>query len=262
MKARRVVFANQKGGVGKTTLCRELGIYLASCGQQVLLVDSDPQGNLTGSLVEQAGEGGLYEALTGEEVQLLQLEPALWLLSGDGRLAVLEKHLIGELDAYLRLRQLLEDGRFERFDLILIDSPPSLGILSVNGLVASRHLVIPMNPSLYSLQGTNDLLETVSKVRATLNPELALAGVIINAFDRVPVITRQIREEIQEAFGEQVFSTVLSKSIKLEEAIATRRGVIHHRHLERSRAGQEVAALGEELLSRLDGTEGVSHGGS
>ena len=227
-----------------------------------MLVDSDPQGNLTGSLVELPGQGGLYEALTGEEPQLLQLEPALWLLSGDGRLAVLEKHLIGELDGYLRLRQLLKGSRFEGFDLILIDSPPSLGVLSVNALVAARHLVIPMNPSLYSLQGTNDLMATVSKVRATLNPELELLGVIINAFDRVPVITGQIREEIQEAFGPQVFSTVLSKSIKLEEAIATRRGVIHHRHLERSRAREEVAALGKELLSRLDGAKGVSHGGS
>src|SRR4030042_278820 len=111
-----------------------------------------------------------------------------------------------------------------------------------------------MHPSLYSMQGTNDLLRTVSKVRANLNPSLSLLGVIINAFDCVPVITRQIRSEIEASFGDKVFSTVLSKSIRIEEAIATRKGVIHHRHLGESRAADEVAAIGDELLSRLEGS--------
>jgi len=250
-KRRTIIFANQKGGVGKTTLTREVGIYLAACGLRVLLVDSDPQGNLTGSLLEEEQLPGLYEALSGEEPHITELDHRLSLLCGDSRLAILEKSLIGELDGYLRLRHLLGRPVFKGFELILIDSPPSLGLLSVNGLVAAGALVIPMNPSLYSMQGTNDLLATVDKVRSTLNPELSLLGVIINSFDSVPVITRQIREEISEAFGNQVFGTVLSKSIKLEEAIASKRGVIYHRRLERSRAGAEVTALGRELLSRL-----------
>ena len=250
-KRRTIIFANQKGGVGKTTLTREVGIYMAACGLEVLLVDSDPQGNLTGSLVDEEQLPGLYEAFLGEESRITELDPRLSLLCGDSRLAILEKSLIGELDGYLRLRQLLNRPVFEGFELILIDSPPSLGLLSVNGLVAAGALVIPMNPSLYSMQGTNDLLATVEKVRCTLNPDISLLGVIINAYDSIPVITRQIRDEISEAFGSQVFGTVLSKSIKLEEAIASKRGVIHHRRLERSRAGEEVRALGAELLSRL-----------
>jgi chromosome partitioning protein len=247
-----IIFSNQKGGVGKTTLTRELGIYISTLGKKVLLVDADPQGNLTKSLVERA-ESGLYDALTGEGLHLTALDENLSVLGGDFRLSLLEKSLIGEIDAYTRLRVLLEDPALSGFELIFIDTPPSLGVLTVNALAASSHLLVPMNPSLYSMQGTNDLMRTVSKVRANLNPELSLLGVIINAFDSVPTITRQIRAEIEASFGEKVFSTVLSKSIKLEEAIANRTGVIHHAHLGVSRAAAEVASLGDELLSRLGG---------
>jgi chromosome partitioning protein len=253
-----VIFSNQKGGVGKTTLTRELGIYLSSLGRRVLLVDADPQGNLTKSLVEQA-EGGLYAALTDEGLRLTAIDANLSLLGGDFRLALLEKSLIGEIDAYTRLRALLADSALSSFDLIFIDTPPSLGVLTINALAASSHLVVPMNPSLYSMQGTNDLLRTVSKVRSNLNPALSLCGVIINAFDSVPTITRQIRAEIEGSFGDKVFSTVLSKSIRIEEAIATRKGVIHHAHLGSSRVAEEVKALGDELLSRLEAS--ASQGG-
>jgi chromosome partitioning protein len=247
---RTLIFSNQKGGVGKTTLTRELGIYLASLEHRVLLVDCDPQGNLTKSLVESA-DGGLYEALTGEGPRPMTIDGHLSLLAGDFRLALLEKSLIGEIDAYTRLRELLADPSLTSFDYIFLDTPPSLGVLTVNALAAASHLVIPMNPSLYSMQGTNDLMWTVSKVRANLNPALSLLGVIINAFDCVPTITRQIRSEIESSFGDKVFSTVLSKSIRIEEAIASRSGVIHHKRLGASRAADEVKALGDELLSRL-----------
>lgn len=247
-----IIFANQKGGVGKSTLCREIGIYLASIGLRVLLVDSDPQGNLTKGLTDE-DKAGLYEALTGEEIVLNRIDTTLSLLCGDYRLSMLEKSLIGEIDGYLKIKSLFQEPVFNPFDYILIDSPPSLGVLSVNGLVAAKHLLIPMNPSLYSLQGTNDLFKTVSKVKNSLNPDLSLLGVIINSFDSIPVITRQIGNEIRESFGDKVFGTVLSKSIKLEESIALKRGVIHHTRLNKSRAKQEVCSLGDELLSRLDG---------
>ena len=121
----------------------------------------------------------------------------------------------------------------------------------MNAFAAASDLVIPMNPSLYSMQGTNDLLRTVSKVRSSLNASVNLLGVIVNAYDSVPVITRQIRAEIESSFGEKVFRTVLSKSIRLEEAIASRRGVIHHAGARR--AADEVRALAAELLERLEG---------
>jgi chromosome partitioning protein len=246
-----VVFSNQKGGVGKTTTSRELGIYLASIGQRLLFVDCDPQGNLTKSLTEEEPERGLYEALTGGELNITDLRVSLSLLSGNYRLSLLERSLIGEIDAHTRLKDLFSSPVFAPFDVILIDTPPSLGVLTINALTAADYLVVPMAPALYSLQGTNDLFNTVAKVRSSLNPALSLLGVIINAFDSVPVITRQIRAEIEEAFGEKVFSTVLSRSIKLEESIALKAGVIHHQKLERSRAKEEVSALGQELLARL-----------
>ena len=246
-----VIFSNQKGGVGKTTLTRELGIYLASIGHRILLVDCDPQGNLTKSLIED-NDGGLYDALTSESSPPLKLDEQLSLYAGDFRLALLEKSLIGEIDAYSRLRALLASPDTGSFDYIFLDTPPSLGVLTVNALAAATDLVIPMNPSLYSMQGTNDLMRTVSKVHTNLNPGLSLLGVIINAYDSIPTITRQIRGEIEGAFGGKVFATVLSKSIKLEEAIASRKGVIHHAHLGTSRAAAEVKALGDELLSRLE----------
>ena len=251
MSPRIVIFSNQKGGVGKTTLTRELGIYLSSLAHKVLLVDCDPQGNLTKSILE-GTDGGLYDTLTSDGLPPVKIDEKLSLYAGDFRLALLEKSLIGEIDAYSRLRALLADPGLADFDYVFLDTPPSLGVLTVNALTAAQHLVIPMNPSMYSMQGTNDLLRTVSKVRSNLNPSLSLLGVIINAYDGVPVITRQIRDEIQASFGEKVFATVLSKSIRIEEAIAARQGVIHHKHLGASRARQEVQALGDELLRRLE----------
>ena len=187
---------------------------------------------------------------------------ALSILTGDWRLTLLEKSLIGEIDAYTRIRDLVSEEPFSGFDFIFLDTPPSLGVLTVNALAAAAHLVIPMNPSLYSMQGTNDLMRTVSKVRSALNPDLALLGVIINAYDSLPVITRQIREEIERAFAEKVFATALSKSIRIEEAIAQKKGVIHHKHLGSSRVREEVILLGNELLARLGVTaeKEVRHG--
>jgi len=244
-----IVFSNQKGGVGKTTLTREIGIYLASAGTKTLLVDIDPQANLSRSLADNL-DNGLFEALTGGGYEAREIFPSLYLLCGNIRLASLEKSLIGELDAYIRLREFMAEPIFQEFEYILIDSPPSLGVLTINALTAADHLVIPMNPALYSLQGTNDLMGTIAKVKKNLNPNLSIAGVIINAFDQVPVITREIRQEIVSSFGDRVFRTVLSKSIKIEEAIAGRHGVVT---LTKAKVKDEVVQIGEELIDRLEG---------
>ena len=245
---KRILFTNQKGGVGKTTLTREIGLYLGKTGKRILFVDCDPQGNLSKSLVETEPERGLFEALDGEAINLCRVSETVSLLAGSVRLALLEKRLLGELDAYSRLSDLFENEVFRDFDFILLDTPPSLGILTVNALAACEGLVVPMSPALYSLQGTNDLMQTVSKVRKSLNPGLELVGVIINAFDSVPVITRQIKSEIEEAFGEKVFPVVVSKSIRIEEAIALKVGVsvIDQKH----KVAGEIKSISEELLSR------------
>jgi len=248
MSPHAIVFSNQKGGVGKTTLTRLIGISLAGTGRKTLLIDSDPQANLTRSLIDTV-EPGLYEALTGSDYDIPELSPNLFLLSGSIRLAGLEKSLIGEMDAYVRMSELLSEDIFSEFEYILIDSPPSLGVLTVNALTASQYLIAPMNPAIYSLQGTNDLMATVTKVKKNLNPELSFLGVIINAFDSHPVITRQIREEIVTSFGDRVFRSSLSRSVKIEEALAGRKGVFAGE----SKVGDEIELIAEELIQRVEG---------
>lgn len=241
-----IIFTNQKGGVGKTTLTRELGITLARAGKNVLLIDSDPQGNLTKSLIDHNG-AGLYEAFEEGKVDVVEVKDRLRLLAGDSRLAALEKRYLGDVDAYGKLGPILEETKV--FDLVLIDSPPSLGIMTLNGLAAADYFIIPLRPALYSLQGTNDLLNSVAKVKKSLNPQLELLGVVVNDFLPGPVISRQLRTEIEEGFGERVFQTVVSRTVKVEEAIAARRGVVE----EVSKIASEVQSLAEELLSRLGG---------
>jgi len=249
-----ILFTNQKGGVGKTTLTRELGITFALRGYTVLLLDTDPQGNLTKSLVEPP-ESGLYEAFEGEACVPVEVSPRLFLLPGDARLAALEKRYLGEVDAYGRLCSLFDDGKLSGYDLVLIDSPPSLGIMTLNGLAAADYLVIPLRPALYSLQGTNDLLSSVAKVKKSLNPDLELLGVIVNDYLSGPVISRQIRAEIEEGFGPLVFSTAVSRTIKVEEAIANRKGVVEDDAGQkvRSKIAGEIMALADEILARLHG---------
>jgi len=249
--SRVILFSNQKGGVGKTTLTREMGFYLSSTGCRVLLIDCDGQGNLSKGIAAET-KMGLYEALEGEEVSFSEVCENLYLLSGDNRLSALEKRLTGELDAFTRLKSLLEDSELQHFDYILLDTPPSLGTLTINALAVSDELIIPMSPALYSMQGTNDLVDTVGKVKASLNPDLNILGVIINGYDSVPIITREIRLEIEEAFGERVFSSVLPKSIKIEEAIAQKKSVQSLKTTRQSWKIQEaVKTIGKELLSRL-----------
>jgi len=248
MKQKIIALGNHKGGTGKTTLSREIGIYLSSAGKITLLVDIDPQANLSRSITDDL-EPGLYDALSGNSCEIKEIQNNLSLLAGDIKLATLEKSLIGEIDGYTRLKELLEHESFNRFEYILIDTPPSFGVLSINALTSAGYLIIPMSPALYTLQGTNDLISTVSKVRKSLNPELKLLGVIINAYDQIPVITRQIRAEIEASFGDKVFSTSLSKSIKIEEAIAGRIGVISHK---KSKVCREIEQIGDELISRAE----------
>ena len=255
-RPKKVVFFNQKGGVGKTTTCRDIGIWVARQGYSLLFADGDSQGNLTKSLFEISGPvPGLYEAIEGGVVNLIDIDDSISLLAGDFRLSNLEKSLIGEIDSYTRLKDLLASEIFSRFDFVFIDCPPSLGVLSINALAAADHLVIPMRPSLYSMQGTNDLMAAIMKVRKTLNPNLNLLGVIINGFDSLPVITRQIRAEIEASFGDKVFQTALSETIRFEEAIAAKKGIVDLKRFEHSKAREELSRIGSELLLRLGGGE-------
>lgn len=252
MKPVTIVFSNQKGGVGKTTLTRELGIYLSLKGKKVLLIDSDPQANLSRGLVGEMGSG-LYEALRGEGIKFSRINSKLSLLCGSIKLAGLEKSIIGEVDCYVKLRELIGDRRFKGYELILVDTPPGLGVLTINSLVAADQLIIPMRPGLYTLQGSNDLMHTVARVRKSLNPELKVLGVIINSLESLPVISREIREEIEGSFKEKVFKHYLSKSIKIEEAIAEGKGISELGGGRYKKQREEIKLIGEEFLERLGG---------
>lgn len=243
-----ISISNQKGGVGKTTLSFHLGIYLASTGRKTLLIDCDPQGNLTKSFTDETPETGLYEALSGNKFELIPVKENLYILAGSIKLSSLERSLIGELDAYTRLRDLLEQESFLEFDYIIMDSPPSLGVLSTNCLTAAEMVIVPLCAALYSLQGTNDLMSTIAKVRKNLNPTLSLLGVILNAYDSHPVIFRQIKDEIASTFGDKLFSTALSRTVKIEEAVASHSGLVAG-----TKAAEEIKSIGDELISRVEG---------
>ena len=255
---RKIIFTNQKGGVGKTTLTREVGIALTRRKLRVLLIDCDPQGNLTKSLLDSSRDdetetkksrAGVYEAMEGESVRPYEVAESLSLLTGDERLAALERRYIGEVDAYERLSAALTEKLLKKYDVVLLDSPPSLSVMTLNALVAATHFIIPLRPALYSLHGTNDLLSSVAKVKKSLNPDLELLGVIINEYTPGPIISRQLREEIEEGFGKAVFQTAVSRTVKVEEAIASRRGVVDEP--EGTKIRQELEAIAMELCERL-----------
>ena len=260
MKRRVIVVTNQKGGVGKTTLVRELGLALAADGLSVLLVDSDAQGNLTRSLVDtqdpdvfrgRDGNAELAAGLEGEESEPLGIRHNVDLLSGGRSLSFFERRYYGEVDCYHRLRKLLAQSFFGKYDLILIDTPPSLGLLTVNALAAADGLVIPMSPAQYTMQGTNELLSTVTKSRETLNGGLELVGALINAYDPVPVIVKEITQEIRHSFGKSCFDAFITKSIRIEEAIAEKKGLVELRGAQWNRCRDEIVAAAAELKGRL-----------
>ena len=265
-----IAMCNQKGGVGKTTLTRELGCYLAYSGRKVLLIDADGQANLTKSFFENEPPCGLYEALTTNQVELTPIRESLWLLSGSIRLSLLEKQLVGEIDGYLKLKELLEHEMFTGAgvpgagvpEVILIDTPPSLGILTGNALAAADLLLIPISPAQYALQGTSDLLETMEKMRRSLNPNLAPLGVIVNAYSTVTIISRELVGELRGVFGTLCFTEELGRSIRFEEAIAEKKGLVDLKGSHWSKSREEVMALGRALLDRLGvANPGIPAGG-
>jgi chromosome partitioning protein len=242
-----ITFSNQKGGVGKTTLTRELGIYLATSGHHTLLIDTDPQGNLTKGLTDEI-KRGTWHAYTEGTCDLHRIRDNLCLLHGSEKLAQLERNLIGEVDAYTRLTHIVYGTMFKPFEYILIDTPPTLGVMTLNALAASHYLGIVINPAVYSLQGTNTLMETYSKVKENLNADLAILGAFVNAVDSRPVIVREIMEELKDNFADLLITPPLSRSVKIEEVIPRQAGVVE---LGPSKVKNEVEAIGSELIQRV-----------
>jgi chromosome partitioning protein len=250
-----ISITNQKGGVGKTTTAINLAAALATKGLRTLLVDLDPQANSTMSYLDRRSvDKSMYDVLTESgvslkeiirksEIENLDIAPARIAL------AKIESKLLGEIDGHFRLRDKIADGARRYYDAILIDTPPTLGMITVNAMVASTHILIPIQSSYFALEGTDDLLETIEKIKARPNPTLQILGVVITLHDRRTVIGKDVQKQIATVFGARVFKTTISKSVRLEESPAHRESIFTF--APRSSGAAEYYSLSEEVLSRV-----------
>jgi len=259
--ARIVAVANQKGGVGKTTTTINLAASLALAEQRVLLVDVDPQANLTSGVGQKAktGTGGtIYEALTSLEpqrdfraftistnVERLQLVPA------DRNLTGAEIELVTLARREERLRLLLAGAR-DDFDYIFIDCPPSLGLLTLNGLVAADAVIIPLHCEYFALEGLADLVGTMRRVRGALNPSLDIEGVLLTMFDERTNLGQQVASDVRQFFKEKVYRTVIPRNVRLGEAPSHGLPVVLYDA--KSRGAEAYLALAREVLERSAAT--------
>jgi chromosome partitioning protein len=258
MRARVVAVANQKGGVGKTTTTISLGATLAAYERKTLLVDLDPQSNCTSGLgVEVTAEDVTsYQVVTSgvplsEAVQHTDF-PHLSLVPATPDLAGAEVELVGMVGREFRLRDAI--GSVGDFQFILVDCPPSLGLLTLNALTAADAILIPIQCEYFALEGVSELMRTVEQVRRYLNPNLAIDGVLLTMYDERTNLAQQVADEVRTVFGNLVFESVVPRNVRLAEAPSYGRPI--HAYDLRCRGSQAYLHLGREYLARREASVG------
>jgi chromosome partitioning protein len=252
-----IACANQKGGVGKTTTVVSLASYLALGGMRVLVVDLDPQGNATSGLgVDRTRlNGSTYDLLAGirapADLSVATAVPGLWLIPADRELSGIEVELVPLEGRERRLAAALRPG-VASFDYVLLDGPPSLGLLTVNALSAADSVLIPIQCEYYALEGLTQLMSTIDLVRQDLNPDLRIKGIVLTMFDGRTTLSADVVREVRRHLGELVFETVVPRSIRLAEAPGYGRPIALYSP--ESRGARAYAELSLELLRR-DGRE-------
>ncbi|HJW24847.1 MAG TPA: AAA family ATPase [Rhodocyclaceae bacterium] len=247
-----LAITNQKGGVGKTTTAVNLAACLAAQGQRVLLIDLDPQGNATTGcgITKKEALPTVYQLLLGMaslNQACLKTDFSFDVLPANRELAGAEVELIDIPHREYRLKNCLEAGR-DTYDFVLIDCPPALNMLTVNGLVASDAVVIPMQCEYYALEGLSDLVETLRKVRAHLNPRLEIEGLLRTMYNPQSTLTQQVSGELESHFGPKVYRTIVPRNVRLAEAPSYGKPVIAFD--KSSKGAQAYSSLAQEILER------------
>ncbi len=246
-----LAIANQKGGVGKTTTAINLGAGLGALERRVLLVDCDPQSNATRGLGAQAVPPHLYQALTGEapiaEAIRFSGFPNLDLVPAHRDLVGVEVEFVGESDWEKKLKRILAEV-VGRYDTILLDCPPSLGHLTVAALTAADGILVPLQCEYFALEGISELLATVRRIQAGLNPRLVIAGILLTMYDDRTNLSKDVAEEIRSHFPEAVYDTVVPRNIRLAEAPSHGQPIFQYDI--KSRGAEAYLALAREVLRR------------
>ncbi|HEV7424855.1 MAG TPA: ParA family protein [Thermoanaerobaculia bacterium] len=248
-----IALANQKGGVGKTTTAINLGASLAACERRVLLVDLDPQANATSGIGVTEADPSMYDVLIEnmpiKEIIRATEIPTLFLAPSSVDLVGAEVELRDAIGREYYLKRVLEPIAGD-YDYILIDSPPSLGLLTVNGLTASNSVLVPLQAEYFALEGVSQLLATIDRVKSAVNPSLEVEGIVLTMYDERINLARQVAEEVRSHFGEKVYKTVIPRNVRLSEAPSFGKPIILYDI--RSRGSEAYVSLAREFIQRAE----------